>query len=56
MHNRDNEHHRRLDDIKDGVWEPTKKRAPDRLVNERIHPRVLEYDGVNAFELDSESH
>lgn len=55
MHNRDNKHDGRLDDIENGVRKPAKKRTPDLLVNERIHPGVLEYGGVNAFELDSES-
>jgi hypothetical protein len=56
MHNRDNEHGRRLDDIEDGVWEPAKKRPTDPFVNERIHLGKLKYGGVNAFELDTESH
>jgi hypothetical protein len=56
MHNRDNEHDRRLNDIEDGVREPTKKRPTDPLVNERIHLGKLKYGGVNAFEFDTESH
>jgi hypothetical protein len=56
MHYRDNEHDRRLDNIEDGVGESAEKRTPDLLVNKRIQPGILEYDGVNAFELYSESH
>jgi hypothetical protein len=56
MHNRDNENGRRLNDIEDGVGEPPKERPTERFVSQRIHPGILEDCGVNAFELDSESH